>query len=299
MKKLFFIILLSGIYLPGRTQLRTDFFLNATPPGTLTEWPAHKETLTLIVTGTPGLPPQSFKIKAEFKTTDGAVIGYTDLARAAVYISSQSAGTILNAGDVVPMENMVFSGKYKSSLQKTGKLPSDNYILCVQLVRPVDYTPLTAVNCKNFYLSATQLPILMKPYNEEALDVTAAQTAITFRWSPVVPHSPEPVTYRIQVFEVLNYQSPVQALRSNQPLLDQSVVGSTQYIWRPQLIFAPLDTATIAPPEPVRDPQKGYLFIWTIQSLNSHGEPVTETDGNGEGRSEPAVFYVRTKINKN
>lgn len=33
-------------------------------------------------------------------------------------------------------------------------------------------------------------------------------------------------------------------------------------------------------------------FIWTIQSLDMHGDPVTRTDGNGEARSEPIMFFV-------
>ena len=36
-------------------------------------------------------------------------------------------------------------------------------------------------------------------------------------------------------------------------------------------------------------------FIWTIQSLDKDHNPVTRTDGNGEGRSEPTVFFVNIK----
>ena len=145
-----------------------------------------------------------------------------------------------------------------------------------------DYTPLGEEQCKNFYLATTQLPILMKPYNEEVMDAKKAQTAIIFRWSPVVPTQQSPVTYRIQVFEVLPTQSPVQALRSNQPLLDKEIVAATQYIWQPQLTFMPYDNET----------KKLPTFIWTIQSLDANHNPVTQTDGNGEGRSEPIIFFI-------
>jgi hypothetical protein len=127
----------------------------------------------------------------------------------------------------------------------------------------------------------------MKPYNEEVLDVKQAQTAITFRWTPVVPKLSTPLTYRLQVFEVLENQTPMQALRSNQPVLDQNIIAATQYIWRPQLGMSDLDKST-----------KGLSFIWTIQSLDSQGVPVTQTDGNGEGRSEPIIFYVGVNKNK-
>jgi hypothetical protein len=304
-------------------QFKLDMVLNATPPANISEWANRREILTAIVTGQPGLPPANAKIKAEIKTTDGTVIGTTDLARSGIFVVSSSAPTIFTATEVLPVEFIVFTGKYRSSMEKTGKLPSDNYTLCVQLVRPADYTPLSQpVTCKNFYLAATQLPTLMKPYDGEVLDAHIAQTAITFRWTPALPRTTTPATYRLQVFEVLEKQSPVQALRSNQPLLDQQVMGTTQYIWRPQLSFiwiqpgdldgdGTFDDGKMVKPKgtgnknPVAKDDglhegdwhvyTGSMLIWTIQTLDDHGLPITQNDGSGEARSEPIVFYVKMK----
>lgn len=276
-------------------QLNTNLILAAQPPASLSEWGVRKEILTYIINTQPGL---SFPviIKAEIKTTDGTVIGTTDLAKAKVFTPG-SATTILYAVDVLPLENILFTGKYKTSIQRTGKLPADNYILCVQLVKPVDYTPASASVCKTFYLASIQLPILMKPYSDEVLEGKIAQTAITFRWTPLVPRQSSAVTYRLQVFEILPAQQPMQALRSNQPLLDQEIRGTTQYIWRPQLSFLP-------PPDifsdSTLDTKKNFLrFIWTIQSLDALGLPVTQTDGNGEARSEPVSFFVKPQQGRN
>jgi hypothetical protein len=264
--------------------------LSAQPPAQLSEWGNKREVLTLMVTGgQPGAPGGQFKIKTEIKTTDGTVVGNADLARTPVFtLNSTGAPLILVANDVMPLEFMVFTGKYKTSLERTGKLPSGNYIICARPVNIIDYTPLGEEQCKTFYLATTQLPILMKPYNEEVLDAKKAQTAIIFRWSPVVPTQPSPVTYRIQVFEVLPTQSPVQALRSNQPLLDKELIAVTQYIWQPQLSFMTYDQET----------KKLPTFVWTIQSLDKAGLPVTQTDGSGEGRSEPIIFFVDPDKNK-
>ena len=357
MKKLSFLLLLCLVAVSLSAQLKIDLVLNATPPGNLSEWVNRREILTLLVTGQPGLPPQNLKIKTEIKTNDGTVVGTTDLARATTFTFAASAPTIFTATEVLPMENMIFNGKYRSSLQRTGKLPADNYMLCVQLVRPVDFTPASLVVCKSFYLAATQLPVLMKPYNEEVLDAKMAQTAITFRWSPVSPRTTALVTYRIQVFEVLPKQTPMQALRANQPLLDQEVRGTTQYIWQPQMPFTiiqdgnceekefqdrkieiqdgpdtniikthpknakvnkdfetdPYVEGKLSTPKNAKvnkdfetDPYvEGkivkncmYRFIWTIQTLDDHGLPITQTDGNGEARSEPLIFYVDPNKNK-
>jgi len=87
---------------------------------------------------------------------------------------------------------------------------------------------------------------------------------------------------------VLPTQSPVQALRSNQPLLDKEILAATQYIWQPQLTFLPYDNETVKLP----------TYVWNIQSLDINHNPVTQTDGSGEARSEPIIFFVNPDNNK-
>ena len=276
-------------------QVKFTLIVNAQPPAQLSEWGNRRDVLMVMVSAQGAIGAQ-YKVKTEIKTTDGTVIGSADLAKTPLFTPSPPPGiTTLTANDVMPLEFMVFTGKYKTSLQRTGKLPADNYTICVQPVQPTDYRPMGEVQCKNFFFPITQqLPILMKPYNEEVLNAKTAQTAITFRWTPVIPRQTSPVTYRIQVFEVLPTQSPVQALRSNQPVLDKEVVAATQYIWQPQLPFMPYDNDSATTKLPT--------FIWTIQTLDKPGGlPVTQTDGNGngEGRSEPILFFVDPDKTKN
>ena len=287
MKKILFAAIVLFICSTGTAQLTSNLIVNAQPPAQLSEWGNRREVLVLIVSA-PGAVAGPFKIKTEIKLLNGTVIGSADLAKTPVFTPGSTGTTILTANDVMPLEFMMFTGKYKISLQRTGKLPADNYTICVTPVTPADYRPLGAEQCKNFYLATTQLPILMKPYNEEILDGKKAQTAIIFRWTPVIPRQTSPVTYRIQVFEVLPTQSPVQALRSNQPVLDKEILAATQFTWQPQMSFLPYDNETVKLP----------TFIWTIQSLDKDHNPVTRTDGNGEGRSEPIIFFVNPDKNK-
>lgn len=269
-------------------QLNVNLSLSGRPPATLTEWANRKDVLTLII-GPAQAQLTDVKIKTTVKTLDGTVVGSTNLNTAKNYTPQQGASTILNATDVLPLENIVFTGKYQSALIRSGKLPADNYMLCVQLVRATDFAPASAEVCKTFYVAAYQLPILTQPTNEQELNSKLAQTAITFRWTPVVPSSPTPVTYRIRVFEILEHQHDVQALRTNQPLLDKSIIGTTQFIWQPQISMMPYANA-----DSVQN-NKGKKFIWTIQILDNQGQPLNQTDGNGESLSEPKVFYVTEK----
>jgi len=141
------------------------------------------------------------------------------------------------------------------------------------------------------------------------LDLEKARAAITFRWTPVAPRPLEMLTYRVTVFEVLDYQTPMQALRSNQPLLTKDIIGTTQFIWQPQLgltaccydIVIEADTDGDAGMK--KDSGNvhhgnqdfdldAYAFIWTIQTLDSRGVPFGDGNINGDGISEPNVFFI-------
>ena len=281
MKKFIIIILVLLSVKDLRAQTVTTLIVNARPTDVLSEWAYRKDIVSYIVQA--DSVDMQVKIKTEIKTVDGTTIAYTDLNRSNTY-TLQSGTTVFTAVDVLPLEFMVFTGSYKNSLDKTGKLPADNYQLCVQLVRSTDMSPASDVECKNFFVASVQLPVLMMPSDETSLDIEKAQTAITFRWTPVTPQQSSIVTYRLQVFEILENQQKLQALRGNQPLLDIDLRAQTQYIWRPGLSFSTEDL-----------PKK---FIWTIQTLDANNEPLVQTSGNGESRSEPLIFYVDKTLDK-
>ncbi len=272
---LFTVLLLAKF---ASTQVVTSFVVNPMPTAILSEWYNDRTVLSYvtIVQGGATIP---VIIKAELKTTDGTVVAKTDLSKATVYTLGPGTRVFL-AGEVFPLHNLIFSSSFRNTLEKTGKLPSGTYQLTVQLVRPNTFEILSQPITRIFTLAALQLPVLVSPYNNEKLKKEKAQTAITFRWTPVVPRPTELPFYRLQAFEILEDQTPVQALRANQPLLDIMLRGQTQYIWRPMISF--LEDST------------DKRFIWTIQSLNSVGEPLIKTDGNGESRSEPFQFKIET-----
>jgi hypothetical protein len=284
------ILLLTAITAAGSlaAQFNTNLVMSATPPGTISEWGYKKEVFTLLVSSQGGSAPRQVKIKTDIKLTDGTVVATTDLAKAAVFTFAPG-NTVLNAFQAMPLENMVFNGTYKKSLERTGKLPAENYQLCVRIVTATDFVPVSEERCRTFIIASLQLPIPVMPLNEGTIDALAAQTAIIFRWTPLVPRPQTPVTYRIQVFEVQPGQAPMQAFRSNLPLLDKPVTATTQYIWQPQISMEAADTAL--------NNGKGKKFIWTIQTLDAAGQPVSDGNINGDGRSEPQVFFVKPGAN--
>ncbi len=258
--------------------------MNARPVANISNWAIRNDVLMLTASPTAiGPYPGKVKINSTIKTADGATVAVTDMQLAKEQRLAPFTVTTFYAKDVVDMQAMVFTGSYQNKLNRTGKLAAGNYQIIVHLDSVNSPIKLSNEVTKLFFLSATQLPVLMMPADGATLKADAAQTAITFRWTPVSPKPAENVRYHVQVFEVLDYQTPMQALRSNMPLLDKEVIGSTQYIWQPQLSF--IDSTH-------------KKFIWTIQSFDYLGQIITGETANGEGRSEARTFIIGGMKNK-
>src|SRR5437870_95164 len=140
MKKFFLNILFSLLGSICFSQLTTNLLMSATPPGTITDWHNRKEVFSYIVTNQSGAVIRAV-IKAELKTASGELVASTNLAQATVHVFSAPA-TFLDAADVLALQYMIFNGKFKTILNRTGKLPADNYQLCIQLVTPVNFVPI-------------------------------------------------------------------------------------------------------------------------------------------------------------
>ena len=280
MKKL--IISLLIIFYVGTLSAQLNITLNMSnrPTSILSEWSFRRDVLSLLVMNQSPVGIITAKLKTEIRTTDGTVIATTNMSKVPVMNFTQGTATVLNSGDVVNLSTLQFTGSYQSKLNRTGKLPAGNYILSVQFFAPDVPQKLSEEKTKTFFLATLQLPVLILPAEGAQLNADIAQTAITFRWTALNPVPIPPARYRIQVFEVLQDQQPVQAMRSNQPLLDKEVIGTTQFIWRPQLDLK-LDSSR--------------KFIWSIQALDGQGQPLSSDNATGEARSEPKSFMIINK----
>lgn len=284
MKKIFFILfLLLSVIAATAQPLTTSLNVNQ-PPAAISEWISNNSVIIYTVTN-PDIP-RNVIIKADIKTIGGEVVATKDLTKAQIFSIPQGT-KIFNGRDVMPLETMIISPAYINTIEKTGKLPSGVYQLEVVLVSPLTLQPITAVQVRMFNLAALQLPILLLPLENAELDAKVSETAITFRWTPLSPVSANPGSlprYRLQVFQVHSYQEPLQALRGNPAFLDVLITAQTQYIWRPQLPFSTDSTLR--------------KFVWTIQTVNAQNQPVIMTDGNGEARSEPRIFFIVPTIKR-
>ena len=264
-------------------QIAVTLNISYPAPTYLSDWSNSRSGLMTVVLNSAGQQETTMvKFRTQLQNSNGDIIAASKDASARVY-TIRSGATTFTLDKALQLENMQFiDGSIVRKIQTSGKFPADNYTLCVELLSGLNDVSLTKVPvCRPFAQINYQLPFLLSPNDKVWLDANIAQSLITFRWSSLVPMNKEGVFYRLQVFEVLSGQEPMQALRGNHPILETEIKGTTQYFWRPQLSFK--DSFS-------------HVFIWTVQTLDSKGIPVPSTDENNQGRSEPRVFGVCNEV---
>ncbi|MEJ5995975.1 hypothetical protein WG904_16225 [Pedobacter sp. Du54] len=265
----------------SKSQITINLALNSRPQPWLNDWnnPINGQ---LIISYIPVvISDPNVKLRTTLLDGSGAVIASSNTASARVYRLKDGVN-LFSIADALQFQNLTFSGKAQTLLQRTGRLSAGLYQMTVEVVNTAGDV-VRAKQTKPFSMVDYQLPLLMSPSNEASLEAHIAQRTIVFRWTSLIPAVPELPEYRIQIFEILPDQTPMQAFRGNRPLLNEKVVrGTTQYVWRPQL--AMLDSTS------------NKRFIWTIQTFDREGMPLKGVDATTQGRSTPFIFKIERNI---
>ncbi len=261
-----------------KAQIMLNLALNSRPQPYLSDWanPVNGQMIISFMQG-PALDDPSVKLKTTLLDQSGSVLGVSNLNASRIYMLKPGVNQFTMA-DALQLQNLMLPGNVQNILQRTGRLAAGQYQLMVEIMNAAGDI-VRAKQTKPFFITSYQLPILMSPANGAGLDAHIAQNMITFRWTSIIPASSELTFYRVQVFEILPGQEPMQAFRGNRPVLDEPAIrGTTQFIWRPNL--------------PMLDSTANRRFIWTVQSLDVNGLPVPSADMTSQGRSEPAIFNI-------
>ena len=280
MKKyhLLFTVLMFLMVQVAQAQITLNLALNKRPQPWLSDWvnPVNGQMIITYMVR-PTLNDPSVKLKTTLLDERGNIIGISDINSARIY-TLRAGVNQFSIADALQLQNLALQGNFQNLLQRTGRLTAGQYQLMVEVMNTKGDV-IRAKQTQIFFITSYQLPILMQPANGSTLDARLAQNIIVFRWTNLIPSSAEFFQFRVQVFEILPGQTPMQAFRGNRPLLDEPAIkGSTQYIWRPNL--------------PMLDSTANKQFIWTVQTLDANGLPIPGMDMNIQGRSEPAIFSI-------
>lgn len=265
----------------ARAQITLNLALNNRPQPWLSDWvnPVNGQMIISYMLGPTGptINDPSVKLKTTLLDERGNIIGISNINSARIYTLRAGVNQFTIA-DALQLQNLALQGNLQNLLKRTGRLTAGHYQLMVEVMN-IRGDVVRAKQTRPFFITSYQLPILMQPASGSSLDAHLAQNIIIFRWTNLIPSSQELPKYRVQVFEILPGQTPMQAFRGNRPLLDEPAIkGTTQYIWRPNL--------------PMLDSTANKQFIWTVQTLDAKGLPITGMDISIQGRSEPAIFSI-------
>ncbi len=171
---------------------------------------------------------------------------------------------IVNNTQITKIENTEFpNSELKNQIQQTGRLPEGNYTACFDVINLNDI-PILSNTCANFKIIYPEPPHIIYPANNDSLQANTMYPV--FQWTPVIVPPDYQIRYIIKICEILQGQTPLQALSSNIPILeDQNILNST-------LVY-PIS----APPL-----EKDKKYVWQVQVLDQYNYPPTKNDGKSE-----------------
>lgn len=244
-------------------QITVQVKQNPTP--NLSTWENRENIVTVTVNN------RGPDIEARFNSIiklDGATKASTNLEQMPMVTIERGINRFA-IDEVMPYRAVTVSDVNAKNMARTGQLPAGNYELCVSLFdeggKPL---PTFHEACGFFLLTQVQLPILIGPFDNQVL---RGNVRPTFSWTPATPVSPGTrVTYKLQVFEIMEGQGMMQALQGNRPLISEEVEGLTQY-WPTEW-----------------DIPNNSSFVWTVQALDDNGNPL----GDNNGIAAPQAFKI-------
>jgi hypothetical protein len=230
-----------------------------------------------------GTGTSQFTITATTKVLNGRVDGFVQESKILVLIKkngSTSCGSYTRSSALAANFNTitkVWGGNNAVSLIGQGCiLPPGDYELSVQFfgvgvagAAPLSEEKIRAFTIRGNEQQSYQAPQLMAPANETIIKESDLLKPITFRWTPVIPRPRELVTYQLKVWQLMQGQNGVQAMKTNQPIITKDVDNLTQ------IIITNLISGPCKPP---------YLcdFVWNVQALNREGKPIGANNGTSE-----------------
>lgn len=234
-------------------------------PARIDSWTSVPAALLLVAQKAPNSRPAGVRLVVQIKSNGAIVCG-----------SNASTSVMVDDFTTRTFNTSELTG----ALAGCHDLKDGNYSFCVQFFN-IDRVAISNEMCREFTVETPKdidyaPPVLITPDNGKEYTETELQRPVTFRWTPLVPKPKEPVTYKLRVWQLMQGQNGVAAMKTNQPVIEKEIKELTQA------------TVTNILTGPCKPP---YLcdFIWSVQAVNREGKPI----GRNNGYSEPWTFRVK------
>ncbi|HLF46386.1 MAG TPA: hypothetical protein VI548_08170 [Chitinophagaceae bacterium] len=271
MKKLKLLLLVLGVSLAANSQNNqiniVNFTVKNTLPGTVDSWLSTPGALVLTAQKLPGTQVREPMMVLQIRSGSAILCGNTTATPKRV---DPFEVRVFNTADLVGM------------LGNCRELKAGTYTICVQFFNN-DRVAISREVCREFIVESPRVdyspPQNIAPADKKQFTEKEISLPVTFRWTPLVPKPKEPVTYRLRVWQLMQGQNGMQAMKANQPFITKDVDNLTQ---------TTIPNLTSGPCKPP------YLcdFIWNVEASISHAGAAPQVIGT----SNPTSFFVTQYI---
>lgn len=180
-----------------------------------------------------------------------------------LFVPTLSALVVDNT-KIISMNQATFpNSRLKNQVIQTGRLPEGEYTVCFDVV-DLDNNLLLSNVCANFTIVYPEPPHLIYPANRDSLDGNNLYPV--FQWTPVVVPPAYQLRYIIRICEILQGQSPLQALTSNVPHFEDNNIPVSTLVY-------PVSALSL---------EDGKRYVWQVQVLDQYNYPPAQNQGKSE-----------------
>lgn len=247
----------------GYAQLTVAIQMDPNPSPYVSDWKSNPNTLRFIVTNPTGRDvPVRFSGYIEGDTR-GRVAQTVDNAPVPPVIIPPGT-SMLNAVDAQLLDEGVvqYMGSARDETRRSGRLPEDNFRLCVTLIAYDLPSPVISnETCSRFAIRLLLPPTLIAPANTAKVTVPP-----NFQWSVVPLSAGEMARYELTLIELDPGQDNVaQAMKSNIPLMQRETS---------------IPTYQVLPADPSLE--KGHRYAWQVRAFDPRDRYMFQNDGFSE-----------------
>jgi hypothetical protein len=166
--------------------------------------------------------------------------------------------TLILGPEMIDWSNIQYNGKLRRQILQTGRIPEDDYELCVTTIGEGGQE--LAKSCTPFQVQRVEPITLISPADGDS--IAAASPA--FVWAPSQSTYERQASYQLRLVEVLPGQTPEEAMQSN-------------FLHFESL---PLQASFLAPEAGAFE--EGKRYAWQVRQLRGDGELVSSDESASE-----------------
>ncbi len=252
--------------------ITAQLFIQPFPSPYVSDWQTSPSIGTLTIHNGTGNPEQVFVTLVVSTSAGAKVISGTS----SVILLPTGATTVLNNTDILSGNLTYYNSGTKSQIVQTGRIPEGMYTACVSITG-ADGVPLVSNECSNFTIIYPNPPQLVYPFDGDSVTTTYP----VLQWTPVQVPVQYQVHYVLTMVQMLQGQTPLQALSADVP----------------QYTNNDLMTTTLQYPLSALPLVAGNTYVWQVQVLDQNGFPPATNNGKSQiwtfkyQQSLPAFIY--------